>query len=80
MISFITSVIMLAFYQSVKYHNGQRPSKISFLSDTNFLVTAGFNKMREAELILWDTSDFSKPLTRQSLGTYSSGLVFINTS
>ncbi len=32
--------------------------------------------MREAELVLWDMKSFNKPLSRQSLGSSSTGLVY----
>ncbi len=32
-------------------------------------------EMREAELVLWSSSTLAKPVSRQSLGTSSSGLV-----
>lgn len=44
-----------------------------WLGDASKIVTAGFGVTREAELALWDVSNMVQPLTKQSLGSSSTG-------
>jgi coronin-7 len=50
-------------------HSGLKDSRVVWLGDSNYIATAGFNITRNAELSLWSTSDLSRPIATQSLGS-----------
>ena len=63
--------------QEAKCHSGLKDAALVWLGDSPHLASAGFNMTRNAELAVWDMSNLSKPLTKPSLGTSSTGLVVV---
>ncbi|KAI8620323.1 hypothetical protein BC830DRAFT_1164676 [Chytriomyces sp. MP71] len=61
------------------HHAGVKPSKVIWLHGSNsgidnLFLTAGFSKMRDRELALWDSRSLSKPISNQKVDT-STGLL-----
>ncbi|KAK3809740.1 MAG: hypothetical protein J3R72DRAFT_81453 [Linnemannia gamsii] len=52
---------------------GNRPSRVVWLGEKDLLFTLGFNKMRERENAVWNSTDLSSPLEVKRLDS-SSGL------
>ena len=63
--------------QEAKCHSGLKDAALVWLGDSPHLASAGFNMTRNAELAVWDMSNLSKPLTKPSLGTSSTGLAVV---
>lgn len=52
---------------------GNRPSRVVWLGEKDLLFTLGFNKMRERENAVWNSTDLSQPLEVKRLDS-SSGI------
>ncbi|KAF8942827.1 Coronin-7 [Haplosporangium gracile] len=64
--------------QDIPIHTGQgpagnRPSRVVWLGEKDMLFTLGFNKMRERENAVWNSTDLSAPLEVKRLDS-SSGI------
>ncbi|KAG9069608.1 Coronin-7 [Linnemannia hyalina] len=64
--------------QDTPIHTGQgpagnRPSRVVWLGEKDLLFTLGFNKMRERENAVWNSTDLSQPLEIKRLDS-SSGI------
>lgn len=53
--------------------SGNRPSRVVWLGEKDLLFTLGFNKMRERENAVWNSTDLSQPLEVKRLDS-SSGI------
>lgn len=62
--------------QEAKCHSGLKDAALVWLGDSPYLVSAGFNMTRDAELAIWDVSGgLSSPVSRLSLGSSSTGYI-----
>ncbi|KAF9190083.1 Coronin-7 [Haplosporangium sp. Z 767] len=52
-------------------HTGNRPSRVVWLGERDLLFTVGFNKMREREYALWNSSDLAKPMELKRMDSSS---------
>ncbi|KAL6066912.1 Coronin-7 [Balamuthia mandrillaris] len=55
-------------------HQAPKASRLAWLGNSTRLFSSGFNKNSERELFIWDTRNFSTPLTSQTIGV-GSGLL-----
>ncbi|KAJ3231261.1 Coronin-7 [Chytriomyces hyalinus] len=59
---------------SEPHHMGVKPSSVHWINDTA-LLTAGFSKMRDRELALWDSRSMAKPVVNYKLDTSTGRLI-----
>uniref|UniRef100_A0A7M4E3H1 Coronin n=1 Tax=Crocodylus porosus TaxID=8502 RepID=A0A7M4E3H1_CROPO len=62
--------------QSVQGHENNKDSRLIWMDASDYLLSVGFNQMREREVKLWDTRRFSHSLLSCALDS-SSGYVWV---
>ncbi|XP_023567541.1 coronin-7 isoform X2 [Octodon degus] len=61
--------------QSIQAHTNSRESRVAWTASQEYLVSTGFNQMREREVKLWDTRLFSSALASFTLDTSPGSLM-----
>lgn len=61
---------------SVATHEGARPQKLTWLGDSEHILTCGFSRLSEREYAVWDIRNFGAPLIKKRLDDYS-GVPFL---
>ncbi|XP_033631457.1 coronin-7-like [Asterias rubens] len=46
-------------------HGGNKETRVCWLGDADFILTSGFNKLRDREVCIWDQRKFVKPVASQ---------------
>uniref|UniRef100_A0A7M4FSA4 Coronin n=1 Tax=Crocodylus porosus TaxID=8502 RepID=A0A7M4FSA4_CROPO len=68
--------IVSSVFQSVQGHENNKDSRLIWMDASDYLLSVGFNQMREREVKLWDTRRFSHSLLSCALDS-SSGYVWV---
>uniref|UniRef100_A0A8D0HHX5 Coronin n=1 Tax=Sphenodon punctatus TaxID=8508 RepID=A0A8D0HHX5_SPHPU len=55
--------------QSIQGHENSRDSRLIWMNASDYILSVGFNQMREREVCLWDTRRFSSSLASFTLDT-----------
>ncbi|XP_033105990.1 coronin-7-like [Anneissia japonica] len=56
-------------------HDNHKDSRVCWLGNEDLLLSSGFNKTRQSELIMWDARNLGASLTSQAMGTSTSALI-----
>lgn len=52
-------------------HEGSKPQRLTWLGDSQTLLTTGFSKVNERQYAVWDLRDLSQPLIMKRLDDYA---------
>lgn len=52
-------------------HEGARPQKLTWLGDSQTILTCGFSKLSEREYAVWDNRNIATPIIKRRLDDYS---------
>lgn len=52
-------------------HEGARPQKLTWLGDSQTILTCGFSKLSEREYAVWDNRNITTPIIKRRLDDYS---------
>uniref|UniRef100_A0A7M4E3D2 Coronin n=1 Tax=Crocodylus porosus TaxID=8502 RepID=A0A7M4E3D2_CROPO len=72
----VVVTIVSSVFQSVQGHENNKDSRLIWMDASDYLLSVGFNQMREREVKLWDTRRFSHSLLSCALDS-SSGYVWV---